>query len=116
MQPHWCQIAALQFENHCHSKVLQLTVRLLPVPVHCESQYSNNILYFNLIFSEFLHRTMKVSWVKVKYETVINLSDYCLDFRAKQQNLEERQADVEYELRCLLNKPGMKQNKNFSFE
>ena len=27
--------------------------------------------------------------------------------RAKQQNLEERQADVEYELRCLLNKPGM---------
>lgn len=26
--------------------------------------------------------------------------------RAKQQNLEERQADVEYELRCLLNKPG----------
>lgn len=25
--------------------------------------------------------------------------------RAKQQNLEERQADVEYELRCLLNKP-----------
>ncbi len=27
--------------------------------------------------------------------------------RAKQQNLEERQADVEYELRCLLNKPGV---------
>lgn len=27
--------------------------------------------------------------------------------RAKQQNLEERQADVEYELRCLLNKPGL---------
>lgn len=26
--------------------------------------------------------------------------------RAKQQNLEEKQADVEYELRCLLNKPG----------
>lgn len=24
----------------------------------------------------------------------------------KQQNLEQRQADVEYELRCLLNKPG----------
>lgn len=51
---------------------------------------------------------MEVSWVKVKYKTGINLSDYCLDFRAKQQNLEERQADVEYELRCLLNKPGMK--------
>lgn len=35
---------------------------------------------------------------------------YCLCFahcRAKQQNLEERQADVEYELRCLLNKPGV---------
>lgn len=26
--------------------------------------------------------------------------------RTKQQKLEERQADVEYELRCLLNKPG----------
>jgi len=39
------------------------------------------------------------------------VSDHCLDFRAKQQNLEERQADVEYELRCLLNKPGMKQHK-----
>lgn len=24
----------------------------------------------------------------------------------KQQNLEQRQSDVEYELRCLLNKPG----------
>ncbi len=56
---------------------------------------------------------MEVSWVKVKYETGINLSDYCLDFRAKQQNLEERQADVEYELRCLLNKPGMKQKSLF---
>lgn len=27
-------------------------------------------------------------------------------FSVKQQNLEQRQADVEYELRCLLNKPG----------
>lgn len=47
-----------------------------------------------------------------------SVSDDCLDFRAKQQNLEERQADVEYELRCLLNKPGMKKcknNENFSF-
>lgn len=35
---------------------------------------------------------------------------YCVNVahcRAKQQNLEERQADVEYELRCLLNKPGL---------
>lgn len=58
---------------------------------------------------------MEVTWLKVKYETGINLSDYCLDFRAKQQNLEERQADVEYELRCLLNKPGMKQHKSLFF-
>lgn len=29
----------------------------------------------------------------------------CL-FSFKQQNLENRQADVEYEVRCLLNKPG----------
>ena len=27
--------------------------------------------------------------------------------RTKQQKLEERQADVEYELRCILNKPGL---------
>lgn len=31
----------------------------------------------------------------------------CFPVRVKQQHLEERQADVEYELRCLLNKPGV---------
>lgn len=30
--------------------------------------------------------------------------------RTKQKQLEDRQADVEYELRCLLNKPGLYQS------
>lgn len=36
------------------------------------------------------------------------LSTLCLVpfLRTKQQQLEEKQADVEYELRCVLNKPG----------
>lgn len=33
-----------------------------------------------------------------------NISPFLCSF--KQQNLEQRQSDVEYELRCLLNKPG----------
>lgn len=39
----------------------------------------------------------------------LSKSVHCLilpPFSFKQQNLEQRQADVEYELRCLLNKPG----------
>lgn len=35
---------------------------------------------------------------------LINISPFLCSF--KQQNLEQRQSDVEYELRCLLNKPG----------
>ncbi|XP_051243111.1 MICAL-like protein 1 isoform X2 [Dicentrarchus labrax] len=49
---------------------------------------------------------MLMEWLSLIHERhVLVRRDTELVYLAKQQKLEERQADVEYELRCLLNKP-----------
>lgn len=48
---------------------------------------------------------VQADWLNLTGEKLMAL--VCFLVRVKQQHLEERQADVEYELRCLLNKPGV---------
>ncbi|KAF0032414.1 hypothetical protein F2P81_014704 [Scophthalmus maximus] len=51
---------------------------------------------------------MLMEWFSLLHERqVLVRRDTELVYLTKQQKLEERQADVEYELRCLLNKPGL---------
>ncbi|XP_037333083.2 MICAL-like protein 1 [Pungitius pungitius] len=50
---------------------------------------------------------MLMGWFSLVHERhLLMCRDTELVYLTKQQQLEERQADVEYELRCLLNKPG----------
>uniref|UniRef100_A0A4W5PEH7 MICAL like 1 n=1 Tax=Hucho hucho TaxID=62062 RepID=A0A4W5PEH7_9TELE len=56
---------------------------------------------------------MLVDWFTLIHEKHMLVSrDTELVYMAKQHNLEERQADVEYELRCLLNKPECEWSKD----
>ncbi|XP_041859054.1 MICAL-like protein 1 isoform X2 [Melanotaenia boesemani] len=50
---------------------------------------------------------MLTEWISLIHERqILSCKDIELVYLTKQQKLEDRQADVEYELRCLLNKPG----------
>ncbi|XP_014048728.2 MICAL-like protein 1 isoform X2 [Salmo salar] len=56
---------------------------------------------------------MLVDWFTLIHDKhMLVRRDAELVYMAKQQNLEEKQADVEYELRCLLNKPECKWSKD----
>lgn len=61
---------------------------------------------FFCLFSE-KEDDLLVNWFTLIHEKhMLVRRDAELVYLAKQQSLEERQSDVEYELRCLLNKPG----------